>query len=182
MGPGFKMPAGWLHSVFQPAQFVRWVRIVPLATNPFRLVEAGLRGPRTLRKEGEEDEDFTLSSQYNYVLKESCLGLFGLAELDAGRRTREIGMRKVLGARTANIVRLMLWKSSRPVLVANLFAWPVAWYFMRDWLDGFAYRIDLSIAYFLGAGVLTLLIAWVTVGMHAARVARTNPVRALRYE
>ena len=68
------------------------------------------------------------------------------------------------------------------VLLANLIAWPLAWYFTRDWLDGFVYRIDAHAGYFIGAGLLALLIAWITVATHALRAARIHPIEALRYE
>ena len=112
----------------------------------------------------------------------ASLGLFGLSAFTAQRRTKEIGIRKVLGARIADIVRLLVWQFSKPVLLANLLAWPVAWYFMQDWLEGFAYRIELSPFYFLTAGGLALVIAWATVAGHAARAARANPIHALRRE
>jgi len=112
----------------------------------------------------------------------ACLGLFGLASFTAERRTKEIGLRKVLGASVMDIVRLLVWQFSKPVLVANLIAWPVAWYFMDDWLNGFTFRIDLNPLLFLAAGALALAIAWLTVGLHAARVAQAKPVSALRYE
>ena len=112
----------------------------------------------------------------------ASLGLFGLSAFTAQRRTKEIGIRKVLGARIADIVRLLVWQFSKPVLLANLLAWPVAWYFMQDWLEGFAYRIELSPLYFLAAGGLALVIAWATVAGHAARAARANPIHALRRE
>lgn len=111
-----------------------------------------------------------------------CLGLFGLAAFTAERRTKEIGIRKVLGARARDIVRLLVWQFSRPVLIANFIAWPLAWWLMRDWLNGFDTRIDLTPTPFLVAGLLALVIAIVTVGGHAYRVAQTSPVRALRYE
>ncbi|HVF93675.1 MAG TPA: FtsX-like permease family protein [Sphingomonas sp.] len=111
-----------------------------------------------------------------------CLGLFGLAAFTAERRTKEIGIRKVLGARTRDIVRLLVWQFSRPVLIANLIAWPVAWWVMRDWLNGFDTRIALTPVPFLLAGGIALAIAVATIATHAVRVARTSPVRALRYE
>lgn len=111
-----------------------------------------------------------------------CLGLFGLAAFTAERRTKEIGIRKVLGARTRDIVRLLVWQFSRPVVIANLIAWPVAWWLMRDWLNGFDDRIVLGPLPFLIAGGLALVIAVVTVGGHAVRIARANPIHALRYE
>jgi len=112
----------------------------------------------------------------------SCLGLFGLAAFTAGRRTREIGIRKVFGARTRDLVFLLLWQFSIPVLIANVIAWPLAWYYLHGWLQGFAYRIPLSPVYFLGAGLAALLIAWATIFTHALRVARANPIHALRTE
>ena len=112
----------------------------------------------------------------------SSLGLLGLATFSAARRTREIGLRKILGATVPKIVRLLLWDFGRPVLLANLVAIPVVFVIMRNWLDGFAYRIDLSPTIFLGAGALTLLIAWVTVAWQAARSAATRPAAALRHQ
>jgi putative ABC transport system permease protein len=112
----------------------------------------------------------------------ACLGLFGLAAFTAGRRTKEIGIRKVFGARTRDVTLLLLWQFSIPVLVANLIAWPLAWYYLHGWLQGFAYRIPLSPLYFAGAGFAALVIAWATILAHALRVARANPVHALRAE
>jgi putative ABC transport system permease protein len=111
-----------------------------------------------------------------------CLGLFGLAAFTAERRTKEIGIRKVLGARTRDIVRLLVWQFSRPVIVANLIAWPAAWWLMRDWLNKFDDRIPLNPAPFVTAALIALAIAVVTVVGHAFKVARANPIHALRYE
>ena len=112
----------------------------------------------------------------------ACLGLFGLAAFTAGRRTKEIGIRKVYGARTRDVVLLLLGQFSIPVLIANLIAWPLAGYYLHGWLQGFAYRISLSPLYFLGAAAVALAIAWMTVLAHAVRVARARPIGALRYE
>ena len=112
----------------------------------------------------------------------ACLGLFGLAAFTAHRRTREIGVRKVFGARTRHIVQLLVWQFSRPVVIANVIAWPVAWWLMRDWLNGFDERIALGPGPFLLAALLTLAIAVVTVAGHSLRVARASPIHALRYE
>jgi putative ABC transport system permease protein len=111
-----------------------------------------------------------------------CLGLFGLAAFTAERRTKEIGIRKVLGARTRDIVRLLVWQFSRPVLIANIIAWPVAWWLMRDWLNSFDQRITLGPIPFVIAALVALTIAVVTVVGHAMKVARANPIHALRYE
>ncbi|MET0247284.1 MAG: ABC transporter permease [Sphingomonas sp.] len=112
----------------------------------------------------------------------ACLGLFGLAAFTAERRTKEIGMRKVLGARTIDIVRLLVWQFSKPVVIANLIAWPIAWWVMRGWLNTFDGRISLTPVPFLLAGGLALAIAGGTIAGHAFRVARANPIDALRYE
>ena len=112
----------------------------------------------------------------------ACLGLFGLAAFTAERRTKEIGIRKVLGARSRDIVKLLAWQFSKPVIIANIIAWPVAWWVMRDWLNSFDARIGLSPTPFLLAGGLALVIAIGTIAGHAFRVARANPIHALRYE
>jgi len=112
----------------------------------------------------------------------ACLGLFGLAAFTASRRTREIGIRKVFGARDRDVIGLMLWQFCIPVLLANLIAWPIAWYYLQNWLQSFAFRISLNPLYFLAAGLAALLIAWLTILGHALRVARSNPIHALRYE
>lgn len=111
-----------------------------------------------------------------------AVGLYGLAVFTAQRRTREIGIRKVLGATTSDLVRLLLWDFSKPVLLATALAWPLAWWLMRGWLDGFDVRIALGPLPFLASGLLALAIAWATVTWHAVRVARTLPMQALRQE
>jgi putative ABC transport system permease protein len=112
----------------------------------------------------------------------SSLGLYGLAAFDAEQRTKEIGLRKIMGARIPTIVKLLVWQFSKPVLLANLFAWPIVWLVMSDWLDGFVYRIEISPLYFIVAGVFSFIIASLTVGGHALKVSRTSPIHALRYE
>jgi putative ABC transport system ATP-binding protein len=111
-----------------------------------------------------------------------ALGLLGLAVFTAERRTREIGLRKVMGASRWDILRFLGWQFARPVLLANLLAWPLAYLLMQRWLEGFAYHIALSPLVFLGASVMALVIALVTVSGHAVLVARARPTEALRYE
>jgi putative ABC transport system permease protein len=112
----------------------------------------------------------------------ACLGLFGLSASIADRRTREIGVRKAMGAGTGDVLRLLLWQFSQPVLWANLIAWPVAGFVMHRWLQGFPYRIALSPWLFLAAAAATLAIALLTVAAHLSGVARSRPVVALRHE
>ena len=111
-----------------------------------------------------------------------CLGLIGLSAYTAERRTKEIGIRKALGASTFDVSRLLIWQFAKPVLLSNLLAWPIAWLLMRRWLDGFAYRNDLGAAPFLLAGLGAIAIAIATTTFHAVRVAQSRPVAALRYE
>jgi putative ABC transport system permease protein len=134
----------------------------------------------TYKKEDARAQIFAAFSLLAVII--GCLGLFGLASFTAERRTKEIGIRKVLGARTRDIVRLLVWQFSRPVLVANLIAWPVAWWMMRDWLNGFDQRIPLTPLPFVVAAAVALGIAVATVVGHSVRVARANPIHALRYE
>ncbi len=112
----------------------------------------------------------------------ACLGLFGIAVSTAERRTKEIGVRKAMGAGNGQIVALLLWQFAQPVLWANVIAWPVAWWLMRRWLSGFAYHIDLHWWVFAGASLGALLIALATVAGQAFLTARAKPVLALRYE
>ncbi len=111
-----------------------------------------------------------------------CLGLFGLASYSAERRTKEIGIRKVLGASPAGIAALLSREFTRWVLVANLVAWPVAYFVMSRWLRNFAYRADIGLGTFVLAGALALVIAFLTVSYQAVKAALTDPVRSLRYE
>jgi putative ABC transport system permease protein len=132
--------------------------------------------------EGEEARAQIFAAFALLAVVVACLGLFGLAAFTAERRTKEIGIRKVMGARSRDIVKLLAWQFSKPVIIANLIAWPVAWWVMRDWLNSFDARIPLGPTPFLLAGGLALAIALGTIAGHALRVARSNPIHALRYE
>lgn len=112
----------------------------------------------------------------------ACLGLYGLASYSTIRRTKEIGIRKTLGASVADIVRLFTKEFGVLVLVANVIAWPVAYFAMQRWLAGFAYRIELGPLVFVASGLLALVVAMLTVALVAARAARAKPVATLRYE
>jgi putative ABC transport system permease protein len=112
----------------------------------------------------------------------ACLGLLGLASYSAERRTKEIGVRKVLGASVWGIVRLLSKEFLILVLVANVIAWPLAYFLMHDWLQDFAYRVTIGWGTFVFAGIAAAVIALLTVSTQAIRAALTNPVEALRYE
>ena len=110
------------------------------------------------------------------------LGLFGLSSFLAEQRTKEIGVRKAMGARTGDILRLFVWQFAQPVLCANLIAWPLGYLAMRAWLEDFAYHIDPELWIFAAASGLAFVIAVLTVASHVLTVARAQPVTALRYE
>jgi putative ABC transport system permease protein len=112
----------------------------------------------------------------------AALGLFGLSAHSAEQRTKEVGIRKVMGASSTDIVRLMLGDFSQPVLWANVIAWPCAYFMMQRWLEGFVHHVDTNPLVFVAASVLALVISLATVSGHALLVARAKPVDALRYE
>jgi putative ABC transport system permease protein len=116
------------------------------------------------------------------ALSIACLGLFALSAYTTERRTKEIGIRKAMGASSADILKLLLWQFTQPVLWANLIALPAAWLVMDWWLKGFAYRVSLAPWTFGAAAASAVVIAWATVFVHALRVSRARPVGALRYE
>jgi putative ABC transport system permease protein len=112
----------------------------------------------------------------------AALGLFALSAFTTERRTKEIGIRKALGASSSDILRLLLWQFAKPVLLANVVAWPVAYVVLTWWLASFAYHVDVAPWTFAAAGAGALVIALLTVFAHALRVARAKPAGALRYE
>ena len=112
----------------------------------------------------------------------SCLGLFGLAAYTAELKTKEIGIRKVFGATASSIIFMMSNTYTKWVLIANVIAWPAAYYFIQRWLQGFAYRTPLTILTFVLSAFLSLLVALLTVSYQSIKAARANPVDSLRYE
>ncbi len=111
-----------------------------------------------------------------------CLGLFGLSTFTVEQRTKEIGIRKVLGASISEIILLLSKEFTKLVILANFVAWPVTYFVMNQWLQHFAYRVNIGLDTFFLAGVLALVIALLTVCYQAVKAARTNPVDSLRYE
>ena len=112
----------------------------------------------------------------------ACLGLFGLAAFIAEQRTKEIGIRKVLGASVSGVIRLLSKDFLKLVLIAFVIAAPAAWWFMHKWLEDFAYRINIGWWIFIAAGAIALLIALLTVSFQAIKAAVANPVKSLRTE
>jgi putative ABC transport system permease protein len=155
-----------------------WKKFFPDTPFTSKMVDEVMRGAYDV--EIQRGNLFALFAGIAIVL--CAAGLYGLAVFTAERRTKEIGIRKVLGASVTDIVKLLVWQFSKPVLIATLIAWPVAWWLMREWLNGFNVRIALTPIPFLAAGLLAMVIAWVTVTWHAMRVARMSPIHALRHE
>jgi len=123
---------------------------------------------------------FTFFSLLSIII--SCLGLFGLALFSTEQRTKEIGIRKVLGASVSGVVFLLSKEFTKWVLIANIIAWPMAYYAINRWLQNFAYRTDIGVVIFILSGLLALLIALLTVGFQSVKAAVSNPVDSLRYE
>jgi putative ABC transport system permease protein len=155
-----------------------WEEIVPMYPFEYRFVNEDFsRAYSDIVRMGRLAYVFTL-----IALLIACLGLFGLATFTAERRTKEIGIRKVLGAPVLTLVNMLTKEFTRWVVLANLLAWPVAWYWVNQWLENFAYRTEISWWVFITSGLLALLIALITVSWQAIKTALANPVEALRYE
>ena len=136
--------------------------------------------PSCIKPNKSKPQIFTVFSVLAIFI--ACLGLFGLASYTTEQRRKEIGIRKILGASVSGIVSLLSIDFLKLVLLANLLAWPLAWYAMHQWLQNFSYRINIGLLVFLLAGVLALIIAILTISFQAVKVAVANPVNALRDE
>jgi len=112
----------------------------------------------------------------------SCMGIFGLSVFQSEQRIKEMGIRKVLGATTSEIIFLLTKSFSKWVIYANIIAIPVAYYFLNEWLQDFAYKIEISWWMFTLAGGIALTIALLTISIQAIKAAIANPVKSLRYE
>jgi putative ABC transport system permease protein len=155
-----------------------WRRVVP--TEPFEAKTVIAELEPYYRGGDQASRMLALAAVLAVMI--GCIGLYGLASFNTAQRVREIGIRKTLGASTADILRLLMGQFLRPVVLANLAAWPLAYIALRAYLVGFDQRVALTPAYFLIASGLTLAIAVVTVAGQALFVARAPPGKALRHE
>jgi putative ABC transport system permease protein len=132
----------------------------------------------------EEKESTVLITFAMLAIFIACMGLFGIAAFTVDRRVKEIGVRKVMGAKVKDIVRLLGWHFLKPVLIANIIAWPVAIFAMQNWLERFPYRFNplYMIPICLVSGFIALAVACFTVAGNTKRVAKSKPIKALRYE
>ncbi len=156
----------------------RWKELEPNIPFPYSFID------EKIAAQYRDDERWGQIIRYaaGFAIFVACLGAFGLTTLAVARRTKEIGIRKVLGASEASLMGLFSREFVGLVVVANLIAWPVAYYAMDRWLQDFAYRIELGASGFLSGGLLTLLVVLLTVNLQTLKAVRANPVDALRYE
>ena len=155
-----------------------WKKIVPSQDFEYQFLDEALASQ--YRQEARTSSIVKLASGLSIFI--ACMGLFGLATLAVVRRTREIGIRKVMGATVVNIVALVSREFIKLVVIAAVIAFPLAWWFLRDWLKDFAYRVNISWWMYLVAAVAALLIALITVSLQALKAALSNPVKSLRTE
>lgn len=167
-------PAGWQQTLERVASL--WKQVYPEADFNHRFYDQSLEA--MYKQEQQVSLLIKLTAVMSIVI--SCLGLFGLSTLLTQQRTREIGIRKVLGATVRGTVTLLTSDFIRIVLIALLIATPLAWWATRSWLEDFIYRIEVSALYFLLAGVIALLIALLTVSVQTIRAAKANPAESLR--
>jgi putative ABC transport system permease protein len=156
----------------------KWAEIAPAQTFDYFFLDESF----DLHYQADEKLVVIFSHFTFLAIFVACLGLFGLASFTAEQRTKEIGIRKALGASVSGIILLLSKQFTKWVLVANIIAWPVAYVAMNHWLQNFAYRINIGLGIFILAAILALLIAMLTVGYQAIKAARANPVDSLRYE
>ena len=156
----------------------QWKQFLP--NQPFEYSFLDERFEQMYQSEHKIGKIFTVFASLAIFI--GCLGLFGLAAFTAEQRTKEIGIRKVLGATSPRIIRLLLKEFVILVGIANLIAWPVAYLVMNRWLTDFAYRISPHILIFIFAGILTLVVALLTVSFQAVKAALADPIRSLRNE
>lgn len=156
----------------------KWKEFAPGQPFRFEFLDQNLN--QGYREEQRSSKMFGVFSTLAIVI--ACVGLFGLSAYTASLRTKEIGIRKVLGASVAGMVMLLSKEFTKFVLIAFLLACPIGWWMMNTWLNGFAFRISIGVSSFMLAGVLALVIAWITVSYQSIKAAITNPVKSLKGE
>lgn len=155
-----------------------WKKIVPDFPLEYKFLDQHMA--ELYKADKQVSEVITILASLAIVI--SCLGLFGLASFSAEKRVKEIGIRKVLGASVQSVVGLLSKDFIKLVILANLIAWPLAWWALNNWLDGFAFRVSIQWWIFLAAGLASLLIALFTVCFQAIKASLTNPVKSLKME
>ncbi|HEY3430231.1 MAG TPA: ABC transporter permease [Cyclobacteriaceae bacterium] len=155
-----------------------WKSMLP--GRPFEYQFMDDRYARLYEAEQKEGKLFTIFSGLAIFI--ACLGLFGLATFNTMQRVKEIGIRKVLGASVPSILALLSKEIIMLIIAANLIAWPVAWYFMNQWLNTFAYHVDMNVLAYILSALACIIVALITVSSQTIKAAMTNPSNTLRYE
>lgn len=156
----------------------KWKEFLPI--RPFDYQFISDRYQRLYEQDQKQSQLFTIFSGMAIFI--ACLGLFGLATFNTMQRVKEIGIRKVMGASVPGILVLLSKEIVMLIAVANLIAWPAAWYFMDKWLDSFAYHIDINVFVFVLSAVAAIVVSLLTVSAQTVKAAMTNPSKTLRYE
>ncbi|MBA4056327.1 MAG: hypothetical protein C0490_16550, partial [Marivirga sp.] len=156
----------------------KWKEIAP--DQPFKFVFLDESLNAQYESEKQAGKVFAIFSGLAIII--ACVGLFGLAAYTANLRTKEIGVRKVLGASIGSVVLLLSKDFTKLILIAFVLSVPFSWYLMDRWLEGFAYRINIGIGVFLLAGSTALVISWITVSYQSIKAAIVNPVKSLKSE
>ena len=155
-----------------------WKEFLPI--RPFDYQFISDRYQKLYEAEQKQGQLFTVFSGLAIFI--ACLGLFGLATFNTLQRVKEIGVRKVMGASVPNILALLSKEIVILIAVANIVAWPIAWFVMSRWLSSFAYHVDMNALVYLVSALLAIFIALVTVSVQTIKAAMTNPSNTLRYE
>ena len=160
--------------------FIRetWEEIIPVYPFQYGFIDQRVNASyQSIERIGNISNSLTL-----IAVCIACLGLFGLASFTAEKRSKEIGIRKVLGSSMSKILVLLSKEFALCMLIANAVAWPIAYLLSNRWLQGFAYRIKIGVDVFLFSAFLATIITLITVSYQAIKAVRTNPVEMLRYE
>jgi len=156
----------------------KWKAMVPDQLFKFVFLDQNLKAQYEAEKQA--GQVFAIFSSLAIII--ACVGLFGLSAYTASLRTKEIGVRKVMGASVASVVLLLSKEFTKLILIAFVLSVPIAWFIMNQWLSGFAYRIQLGVGIFMVAGFTALLISWITVSYQSIKAAIVNPIKSLRSE
>ncbi len=154
-----------------------WDQFVPGFPAAIEFVEANVEA-----QYAEDRLQFLLMTIFSSLaITIACMGLYALSAYSSQQRTREIGIRKIHGALSMDIIKILLLQFSKPILIANFLAWPLALYAINSYLNGYQYRIELGPLLFIASSLAALAIAWLAIAWHAIGVANSNPVEAIRY-
>lgn len=155
-----------------------WRRYTPERPLSYVFLEEKIKGVYA----NERQQSQLIAGSAALAILVACIGLFAISVLVSELRSQEIVIRRVFGASTPSLVKLLITQFSVPIIFANLIAWPLGYYFIRQYLDAYAYRIDISVYVFVGVSLITLIIGWATIGTHILKMVSLRPTESLRYD